>query len=165
MTKLLIIGAKGSLQQAVAANVLAESEAEITLFDQNLNLEDVTNEMREKVVTGEISDEPLLASAMREQDVVFLAVNGNNQAVETIINQMKQAKVERLILVLPREISNEVAINDTVENSGLNYTILRPDWLPLDVASPEEVRHQIAHIATQIVQDPQNYQTESMEIN
>ncbi|MCY9805981.1 NAD(P)H-binding protein [Lentilactobacillus senioris] len=164
MTKLLIIGARKSVPQAVTANVLAESEAEITLFDHSLNVEDVTNEMRERVITGEISDEPLLASAMRDQDVVFMVANDNTQ-VATVMAQMKSAEVERLILVLPKESDDEATINDAVENSGLNYTILRPDWLPLDVASFTEIQHQIAHVATQIVQDPQNYQTESMEIN
>lgn len=200
MTKLLVIGASSPLGQTVVDTILTESEAEITLFDSHLNVEDVTDENREQVVTGDLFDNAQLDGALRGQDVVFMTDNGREvaQKAEAVVAGMKRTGVTRLIMVssmgiydeIPAEINNEGNLSnnpdlapyrkaaDTVENAGLDFTILRPAWFDNGLDTDYEITHKgepaggravsrksIAAIVLKIVEDPQNFQTESIGIN
>lgn len=95
-------------------------------------------------------DREQLDPAVRGQDVVYANLAGDLDAqAARIVESMKAAGVQRLVFITSLGIYNEVpgrfgdwnrrqigpvlgpyrAAADTIEASGLDYTILRPAWL------------------------------------
>lgn len=198
MIKVLIIGASGSLGRVVTETLLSDTEAEITLFARHINVEEDIDEHRERVITGDVFDETQLDSALRGQDIVFVAVSGAiDLMASAIVAGMKRMNVNRLIFVSSMGIYDEIPASvgdgnlsnnpvlapyrraaDTVEDSGLDFTILRPGWFDNAGDTNYQItqkgepfgghnvsRRSIADVVLKIVQDPQNYQTESIGIN
>jgi uncharacterized protein YbjT (DUF2867 family) len=103
-----------------------------------------------RVVEGDVLDREQLDPAVRGQDVVYANLAGElDVQAASIVESMTAAGVQRLIFITSLGIYDEVpgrfgewnrrqigpslgpyrAAADTVEASGLEYTILRPAWL------------------------------------
>ncbi|RHW52054.1 NAD(P)-dependent oxidoreductase [Bombilactobacillus bombi] len=150
MTKVLIIGATGSLGQVTRQYFLENSDDQLTLMARNLTpLQTQINPQREHLVAGDVTNSQQLQAALQGQDVVVAALSGDlPQMAQSLITQMNQMNIRRLIFISSMGIYNEIpaAIGeegnlqhnpllknyrqaaDIIEASSLNYTVIRPGW-------------------------------------
>jgi uncharacterized protein YbjT (DUF2867 family) len=148
MTKVLVLGASGQIARR-AGPMLADKDTELTLMLRDPGkLADPPGHAR--VVQGDVLDREQLDPAVRGQDIVYANLAGDLDAQAAgIVESMTAARVQRLIFITSLGIYDEVpgafgewnrrqigpvlgpyrAAADTVEASGLDYTILRPAWL------------------------------------
>jgi uncharacterized protein YbjT (DUF2867 family) len=148
MTKVLVLGAGGQIARW-AITMLAAENAELTLFLRDASkLTDTPASAQ--VVQGDVLDREQLDAAVRGQDVVYANLAGDLDAqAARIVESMTAEGVQRLVFITSLGIYDEVpgrfgdwnrrqigpvlgpyrAAADTIEASGLDYTILRPAWL------------------------------------
>ncbi|KRO00687.1 NAD(P)H-binding protein [Companilactobacillus kimchiensis] len=148
MKKVLIIGATGSIGNAVRQMFLKRTDAQLTLFSRRANRLKI-DASREEAISGNVTDNEILSSAIKEQDFVFVALSGDMKAfAEHIVKVMDQEQVQRLVFITtmgiyqeipswlgesPEPYSNGILRSfreaaDAIEQSDLNYTIIRPGW-------------------------------------
>nr|WP_305051143.1 NAD(P)H-binding protein [Elizabethkingia bruuniana] len=145
-TKVLILGANGAIAQHVVSFLKDNSNIELTLFARN------TNGLNEdaQIIKGDVLNPADLEEAIKGQDIVYANLSGPmNHFAQAIVKTMDNEAVKRLIFVtslgIYKEIPgkfgewNEAIIGadlvryrqaaDIIENSDLDYTIVRPSWL------------------------------------
>lgn len=141
MKNILILGANGGLAQTVIPVLLENPELILTLVSRNIRrLQTFANE-RVNVVQADVMDLPQLESLMQGQDVVYTNLAGNLEAMaENIVQAMNCTNVKRLIWISSMGIYGETGEDhgailepyrrsaQVVENSRLDYTIIRPAW-------------------------------------
>ena len=141
MKNILILGANGGLAQTVIPVLLENPELILTLVSRNIRrLQTFANE-RVKVVQADVMDLPQLESLMQGQDLVYANLAGNLEAMaENIAQAMNRTNVKRLIWISSMGIYGETGEDhgailepyrrsaQVVENSSLDYTIIRPAW-------------------------------------
>jgi len=148
MTKVLVLGAGGQIARW-AVPMLAGEDVELTLLLRDAGkLADPPGDAR--VVEGDVLDREQLGPAVRGQDVVYANLAGDlDVQAARIAESMTAAGVQRLIFISSLGIYDEVpgafgewnraqagpllglyrTAADTIEASGLDYTVLRPAWL------------------------------------
>lgn len=158
MTKVLVLGAGGQIARW-AVPMLAGGDVELTLLLRDAGkLADPPADAR--VVEGDVMDREQLDPAVRGQDVIYANLAGDlDVQAARIVESMRAAGVQRLIFVSSLGIYDEVpgafgawnraqigpvlgpyrAAADTIEASGLDYTILRPAWL----TNADEVSYEV----------------------
>jgi uncharacterized protein YbjT (DUF2867 family) len=153
MTKVLVLGANGQLARNTIPFLLRNPDVELTLYLRRAHRLENPDPDRVRIVEGDVLDSSTLRSAMRGQDVVYANLAGAMaQQARAIIDAMHAAGVTRLIFVSSMGIYGEVpgeryrpvldSYRDSaavVEESDLEYTILRPGWFVHD----EPVDYQI----------------------
>ena len=139
--------------------MLADEDVELTLLLRDASkLADPPESAR--VVEGDVLDRAQLDPAVRGQDIVCANLAGDLDAqAARIVESMTTADVGRLIFITALGIYDEVpgtfgewnrrqigpllgpyrAAADTIEESGLDYTILRPAWL----TNADEVSYEV----------------------
>jgi uncharacterized protein YbjT (DUF2867 family) len=148
MTKVLVLGAGGQIARW-AVPMLAAQRVELTLLLRDAGqLADPPADAR--IVPGDVLDREQLDPAVRGQEVVYANLAGDlDVQAARIVESMRAAGVHRLIFISALGIYDEVPgafgqwnraqagpllgpyrmAADTIEASGLDYTILRPAWL------------------------------------
>lgn len=152
MTKILILAAAGQISRILNRNLLKETNYSIALYARDAHRRiNVTDKSREEIISGDFSDEKLLTEAISGVDVVYMNELGNTDAVKLVVKLMKAANVKRFIgasiLGIYDEVGgafgkwNHMMIGEipenkahresaaVIENSGLDYTLLRLSWL------------------------------------
>jgi uncharacterized protein YbjT (DUF2867 family) len=146
MTKVLILGANGQLARNTTRVFLANSEVVLTLYLRRASRLSNPASERVAIVEGDVLDQATLRNAMRGQDVVYANLAGDMaRQARAIIEAMHEAGLKRLIFVSSMGIYGEVPgekyrnILDpyrdsaaVIEQSDLDYTILRPGWFTRD---------------------------------
>jgi uncharacterized protein YbjT (DUF2867 family) len=141
--KILILGAGGQIARVATDLFLKTTDAHLTLYLRMAHRLKRMNTDRVRVVEGDVLDLPILSEAMVGQDVVYVNLDGRlEQMAKNIVAAMKENGVRRVIFVSSMGIYDEVpgqqyqSILDpyrdgaaVIENSGLDYTIIRPAWL------------------------------------
>ena len=157
-TNVLVLGAGGQIARW-AVEMLADENVEQTLLLRDASkLADAPGSAR--VVEGDVLDREQLDPAVRGQDIVYGNLAGDLDAqAARIVESMTTADVGRLIFITALGIYDEVpgtfgewnrrqigpllgpyrAAADTIEESGLDYTILRPAWL----TNADEVSYEV----------------------
>ena len=146
--KILIIGATGSIGSKLRKTLLEKTDYELTLFSTRAGSLKI-DKNREKTIAGNVFDKAQLKEAVENQDVVFVALSGNlEKMAENIVEVMKNTGVKRIIFISSMGIYNELTNSkgaigdlpnnsilmpyrkaaDVIENSGLEYTVIRPGW-------------------------------------
>lgn len=148
--KVLILGATGLFGSALTAQMMKNSNAELTLFSRHAS-DKYTESDKVTVMNGDAALEDDLRKAVKSQDVVYCAVSGNKlpTVAANLVRVMTEEKVQRLLFMgavgiyneipdeidgddnlknEPAQIPNREAV-DIIEASKLNYTILRPGYL------------------------------------
>ncbi len=151
MTKVLILGAAGQIARLAEQQFLANTDVELTLYLRKAQrVADLKSE-RVTVIDGDTTDQAKLTQAMNGQDVVYANLAGQNIKLQaaTVVDAMHAAHVKRLIWISTLGIYNEVPgkfgewnnatlgsyltryydAAEVLENSDLDYTIIRPAWL------------------------------------
>ncbi|GLB47964.1 NAD(P)H-binding protein [Neptunitalea lumnitzerae] len=186
MKKVLVIGASGSLAKVVTEELMADRQIALTLFLRNKNrLNTMGNAL---VVTGNALNYSDVSNAMDGQDVVYVNLAGDLVAMtQIIVKAMKANGVKRIIFISSIGIYGSPLKSvlrpyregaDVIENSGLDYTVLRPAWFTNDLEVDYEItkkgtpekgsvisRKSIAHFIHQLIQNPDTHIGESLGIN
>ena len=196
MTNILIIGATGSLGQSLRRE-LSTTNHKITLFSRSAGrLSDLR--VNETAMAGSVTNPIDLESILAEQEIVFATLFGNlTKMAEDLTVAMEETKVKRLIFISSMGIYNEIPSSvdasgnlknnpmlkdyrnaaDVVEQSSLDYTIIRPGWFdngPDDYKITHKgepfrgyavSRGAISKLVHQIIENPQLYSNESIGIS
>ena len=141
-----------------------------------------------KVIEGDVIDYTVLKDAIEGQDIVYVNLAGNLETMaENIVKAMKETGVQRVIAISSIGIYDSPLrsvlipyrrLADVIEESGLDYTILRPDWFTssneIDYAltrkgEPESgtaiSRKSIAAFVSKIVVNPELHLNENLGIS
>jgi uncharacterized protein YbjT (DUF2867 family) len=140
----LILGANGQIAQIATELFLKNTDARLTLYLRNARrLRLSGHRERVRVVEGDVLDLKTLERAMAGQDVVYANLAGQmEQQARNIVKAMVAAGIKRLIFISSMGIYEEIpgeryrSVLDpyrdsvrVIEDSGLDYTIIRPAWL------------------------------------
>lgn len=137
MKKVIVIGASGSLAKYVIDTLQNVPGVDLTLLARNKKR--IENETANcKVVEADVMDYPKLKSAISGQDIVYVNLAGNLEAMsKNIVKAMQETGVKRIIAIssigiyqtpLKPVLVPYRKLADVIEASGLDYTILRPEW-------------------------------------
>ncbi|CAJ1177953.1 oxidoreductase [Companilactobacillus paralimentarius DSM 13238 = JCM 10415] len=147
MKKVLIIGATGTIGGAVRQTLLNDTDNQLTLFARSASRLNTSD--RETVLAGDVTKDSDLDKAIAGQDAVFVALSGNlGQFAKKIVAAMDRNNVSRLLFITSMGIYDEIPASvgasgnlssnsmlrsyreaaDVVEDSDLNYTVIRPGW-------------------------------------
>jgi uncharacterized protein YbjT (DUF2867 family) len=188
MKKVIIIGATGSLAGMVIATLQKLNDLELTLFLRNKGKLSASLAKNNTVVEGDVMDYPVLKNAIQGKDIVYINLAGNLEAMaKNIVKAMQETGVQRVIAVSSIGIYDTPLrsvlipyrrLADLIEDSGLDYTILRPDWFTdaneVDYeltrkGEPEKgqaiSRKSIAAFIATIIEKPGLYQKENLGIS
>lgn len=137
MKKVLILGASGSLARYVIDELASQSDVQLTLFLRNKNRLKSKPE-NATIIVGDVMDYERLKYAVEGQDIVYINLAGDLESMAYyIMRAMKETNTIRLIAIssigiystpLTSPLKPYRALADIIESSGLDYTILRPDW-------------------------------------
>ncbi|MBN7276646.1 NAD(P)H-binding protein [Lactobacillus acetotolerans] len=151
MVKVVVLGAHGKVAQITEKFLLADKDVETLLFLRNADrMADKKDQA--KIFEGDATDEAQLEKAIKGQDVVYANLGGAKDIdleAEAVVEAMHNDKVKRLIWISTLGIYDEVPgkfgewnksqlgdyITDyakaakRIEDSGLDYTIIRPTWM------------------------------------
>lgn len=196
MKKVIIIGATGSLAQYVIEtlkeldNIALRSSDNIaiTLFVRNKNR--LSKNIAEgcTIIEGDAMKYSDVKGAVSGQDIVYLNLEGDLEAMAiNIVKAMQETGVKRIIAIssigiyktpLKPVLVPYRKLADVVEGSGLDYTILRPEWFTdgdeVDYAitqkgSPETgsaiSRKSIAAFVATIIQNPELHKNENLGVS
>jgi uncharacterized protein YbjT (DUF2867 family) len=148
-TKVLVLGAGGAIAQHVINFLKDKKNIELTLFARN------TNGFSElypnvKIIQGDVLNKLDLDNAIKGQDIVYANLSGQiDKMAGEIVKSMENIGIKRLIFISALGIYNEIPgkfgqwnermigsdlvryrhAADVIENSSLDYTIIRPSWL------------------------------------
>lgn len=186
MKKVLIIGATGSLAAVVKEQLKKQSDLQLTLFAKSISrLENAGNI---QAIQGDAMNYNDVKNAIEGQDIVYVNLSGNLEAMaKNIVKAMQETGVKRIIAIssigiyetpLKPVLVPYRKLADVIESSGLDYTILRPDWFTngneIDYAitkkgEPETgtaiSRKSIAAFIASVVENPELHKKENIGIS
>ena len=188
MKKVLIIGASGSLALYVIDALQALDNMALTLFVRNRNRLPNTVAAGCKIIEGDAMHYADVKNAVAGQQIVYMNLAGNLEAMtKNIVQAMHAEAVKRIIAISSIGIFDNPLkavlvpyrkLADLIEESGLDYTILRPDWFThgneIDYAitqkgEPETgsaiSRKSIAAFIATIIDNPDLHQNENLGIS
>ena len=188
MNKVVIIGATGSLAQYVIESIKELQHIELSLFVRNKSRLSKSATEGCVVIEGDATNFNDVKNAITGQDIVYVNLAGNLEVMaKNIVKAMKEAGVRRIVAISSIGIYENPLrsvlipyrkLADIIEASGLDYTILRPDWFTntneIDYAithkgQPESgtavSRKSIAAFVASIVVNPGLYKNENLGIS
>jgi uncharacterized protein YbjT (DUF2867 family) len=149
MKKVIIIGASGSLAGHVIEALQKQKDVQLTLFLRNKNRLNNGELSNATIVEGDVMDYPKWKDAINGQDIVYVNLAGNLEAMgKNIVKAMQETGVKRIIAIssigiyqtpLKSVLVPYRKLADVIEASRLDYTILRPDWF----TNADEVKYEI----------------------
>lgn len=186
MKKVLIIGATGSLARVVIETLKHKEDVALTLFARNKNR--ISNPANFKIIEGDAMRYDDVKNAVIGQDIVYVNLAGNLGAMaKNIVNAMQESNIKRIIAISSIGIYDKPLkpilepyrkLADIIEASGLEYTILRPDWFTnaneIDYVTtikgqPETgsaiSRKSIADFISKLIENPELHENENLGIS
>ncbi len=150
MKRILVLGATGLFGKALVNKLLENDKCEIVAFSRH-SKEIYADSKRLTAINGDATKAEDLIAPMNGIDVVYCAVSGESlpTVAKTLVKVMPLCKVSRLLFMgavgiyneIPTELDDEDNVRNNpeqipnleaveiIENSDLNYTILRPGYL------------------------------------
>lgn len=151
MSKVLIIGAGGSLAQYVIEALKELENVSLTLFARNKSKLSKTKLENCSLIVGDAMNYNDVKNAITGQDIVYINLTGNLETMtKNIVKAMQETGAKRVIAIsslgiyetpLKSVLVPYRRLADVIENSGLDYTILRPDWF----TNANEIDYAITH--------------------
>ncbi|WP_034171671.1 SDR family oxidoreductase [Acinetobacter sp. YZS-X1-1] len=151
MKKVIVIGASGHTSQQIIPRLLEQADVQLTLFSRNIKELKALEDSHVRLIEGNANNLKSLTDAIQDQDIVISTMGDMDLDVKTenIVQVMQELQVQRLIAISAGGIYDELpeAFNDwdkhmvgytrpinlrtaeVIEQSSLQYTILRPVWL------------------------------------
>lgn len=202
MAKVLILGANGKIARLAEHIFVDTTDTDLRLYLRNAGrLKDFADSHTlVESVEGDATDVQNLAESMKDVDLIYANLAGNNIESEAraVVEAMHAEKKTRLVWIstlgiydevpgkfgewnnkiLGDYITNYAAAAKVIEDSDLDYTIIRPAWLTDKPEVDYEVtkkgesfkgtevsRRSIAQIVVDIAQDPDKFKRESIGVN
>lgn len=148
--KVIVLGASGSLAKFVIDDLQNNKNVHLTLLARDKSR--IKNDTTDcTIVEVDVFDYPKLKNAVSGQDIVYVNLAGDLEGMaKNIVKAMQETGVKRVIAISSIGIYNEPikpvlkpyrALADIIEASGLEYTILRPNWFTYD----DEIDYHITH--------------------
>ncbi|EKS18253.1 hypothetical protein HMPREF9318_01752 [Streptococcus urinalis FB127-CNA-2] len=191
MTKITIIGATGSLGKASTKALLEQTDADLVLFSRTAN--QLTENKRTTRIAASVLNQEALETALDGADMAFVALSGDLPTyITAVIKAMIFVGTKRIIFISSYGIYGELPGQngrvssllrpyrqavDILEESDLDYTILRPGWfdnsddLSYHLIPKGEViegnqisRQAIAALVTEIAKNSQLYCNQNLGI-
>jgi uncharacterized protein YbjT (DUF2867 family) len=188
MKNVIILGASGNIAKHVIDIFVKKDDINLTLFLRNKNR--LHNKYSSKVhlIEGDVLNYIQLKDAIKGQDIVYVNLAGNLEAMaKNIVKAMEETGVKRIIAIssvgiyetpLRSVLEPYRKLADVIEVSNLDYTILRPTWF----TDADEVDYEItrkgepekgslisqkslATFITKIIKSPEKYSRENLGIN
>ncbi|TSO26316.1 NAD(P)H-binding protein [Lactobacillus sp. LL6] len=151
MIKVIVLGAHGQVAQLTEKMLFTDKDIETTLFLRNASRLSQDKD-KATIIEGDATNEHELEEAIKGQDVVYANLGGTNTIVKqakAVVEAMNKDKVKRLIWISTLGIYDEVAgkfgdwnkqtlgnyiteyakAAKIIEDSDLDYTIIRPSWM------------------------------------
>lgn len=186
MKKVLVIGATGSLASFVIEELNKQNDVQLTLFARNSKR--IPNVENANILQGDAMYYDHVKNAIEGQDIVYVNLAGNLDVMsKNIVKAMQETGVKRVIAISSVGIYETPMkpvlipyrkLADVIEASGLDYTILRPEWFTnaneVDYAitkkgTPETgsaiSRKSIAAFVATLVQNPELHKKENVGIS
>jgi uncharacterized protein YbjT (DUF2867 family) len=153
MTNVLVLGANGQLARNTTRFFLDTTDVALTLYLRRASRLKNPDPQRVRIIEGDVLDLQRLTLSMQGQDVVYANLAGSMaQQADVIVRAMQVSGVRRLIFISSMGIYGEVPgekyrsilnpYRDSaalIEDSGLDYTILRPGWF----THADEIHYQL----------------------
>lgn len=188
MTKTIIIGATGGLAQNVIEAARKTAGLELTLFARTPSKLPARISEGTTVVQGDAMNIDDLRKAIAGQNMVYVNLSGDlDKMSRNIIAAMKETGVRRIVAISSIGIYEEPLqpvlkpyrkLADNIEASGLDYTIIRPNWFtsgseidyhitrkPEPETGGAVSRKSIADFVTQIFANPELHKNENVGIS
>ena len=201
MANVLILGANGQIAKLVEKQLLDETDHQLTLFLRQANRITVADPKRETVIEGDATNRQAIIKALDGIDIVYANLSGKNieDQAKAVVGAIDRTNVQRLIWISTLGIYDEVpgafgkwnhqqldggylepytAAAKVVENSDLDYTIIRPAWLSnKDIVSYETTekgepfkgtevsRKSIADLVVKLITHPSQAIRHSLGVN
>lgn len=202
MQKVLILGANGDIATLVARNLADNPRLQLTLLARRPEriASDLRTHGQVRIIQADVTDHDALLAAVKGQDLVYANLYGANlgEQGQSVARAMKEAGVQRIVWISANGIYGEIpgkysdwnammlgstldayaAGAKAIEDSDLDYTIVRPAWFSdKDVVSYEltqkgeafkgtEVsRKSVAAYVTSLIVDPSQAIRTSIGIN
>lgn len=202
MTKVLVLGANGKIARLAEHIFVDTTDTQLRLYLRNAGrLKDFADyHTLVEAVEGDATDTDTLIEAMKDVDLVYANLAGGNieDEAKAVVEAMHAEKKTRLVWIstlgiydevpgkfgewnnktLGSYITNYAAAAKVIEDSDLDYTIIRPAWLTdkpevdyevtqkgEDFKGTEVSRRSIAQIVVDISQDPDKFKRESIGVN
>lgn len=188
MRKVLIMGATGSLAEYVIEAVKKLDDIMLTLFVRDKNKLSKSAAAGCIVIKGDAMVYSQVKKAITGQDIVYVNLAGDLEAMANkIINAMIITGIKRIIAISSIGIYEQPLkpalipyrkLADVIEDSELEYTILRPGWFTnadevdyvitykgeLEIGTAIS-RKSIASFIASIINDPQLYKNKNVGIS
>lgn len=200
MKNILILGANGGTARQIIPRLLEQNDVKLTLFLRRAARVQGFKSDQVDVFEGDASNLDDLRAAIQGQDVVVSTMGGMDLGEKTaaVVKVMQELGVRRIIAISAGGIYGELPepfntwdldmvgytrpINlktaEVLENSSLDYTVLRPVWLT-DHSSrefqlikkgetykgTETSRASIAQFVSDVVKNPALYVNENLGIS
>ncbi|WP_265455253.1 NAD(P)H-binding protein [Enterococcus sp. HY326] len=149
--KVLILGAAGQIGRMVTKDLLEQTNAELVLYGRNVTqrlAQEATN--RCQLVDGTFEEVDKIASLLSDVDAMYLNYATGDQIIAPLVKVLEPADLKKVIFANVPDLYQEVEgpftewyrkntgimwqssyrkAADIIENSSLNYIILRITWL------------------------------------
>jgi uncharacterized protein YbjT (DUF2867 family) len=188
MKNVIIIGATGSLAQYVIEALKQLDNLSLTLFVRSKNRLSKSIAEDSTIIEGDAMKYSDVKNAIEGQDIIYVNLAGNLEAMASnIVKVMQETGVKRIVAIssigiyetpLRSVLVPYRKLADVIESSGLDYTILRPDWFTnaneVDYAlthkgEPETgkaiSRKSIAAFISTLIENPELYKKENLGIS
>lgn len=149
--KIIVLGATGSLAASVIEASKMLENTELTLFVRDKRRLPDSFADGCKVVVGDLLRYDDVRNAVAGQDLVYVNLVGDLETMgNNIIKAMKETGVKRIVAIssigifetpLRPVLKPYRKLADIIEASGLDYTILRPEWF----TNADEVDYALTH--------------------
>ena len=200
MKNVVLIGANGSTAKEIIPRLLEQEDVQLSLFMRFANRRQNIQSNRAHVLGGDATCLADLMQAIRGHETVISTLGGMDLADKTanIVKAMKEVGAHRLIVISAGGIYDELPkafdawdkcmvgqyrpVNlrtaEIAEQSGLNYTVLRPVWLTDELTEEfqltrkgeayrgtETSRASLGRFVADLVKDPQLHFNENLGIS
>lgn len=188
MKKVLIIGASGSLAQYVIEALKGLDNVTLSLFVRSKNRLSKSIAEGNTIIEGDAMNYNDVKNAVDSQDIVYVNLAGNLEAMATnIVKAMQEKGIKRIIAIssigiyktpLKPVLIPYRKLADVIESSGLEYTILRPDWFTNENVISYSITHKgepetgiaisrksIAAFISTLIENPQLHKNENLGIS
>lgn len=150
MKKVLVLGATGTFGSKLTKKLLDETDYKLTLLSRH-SKQIYNDNDRITALNKDATNYNDIREALFEQDVVYCAISGEKLPIvaQNLVKAMPEEGVNRIIFMgavgiyneIPEEMDGKDNVDnnldqvpnrkavDFIENSDLNYTIIRPGYL------------------------------------
>jgi uncharacterized protein YbjT (DUF2867 family) len=188
MKNVIILGASGNIAKHVTDILSSNKDVSLTLFLRNSRRLKGINITQCRIIEGDVLNYTQLKKAVHGQDIVYVNLAGDLEAMaNNIVKAMQETGVKRIIAISSIGIYETPVrsvlkpyrkLADIIETSGLDFTILRPTWF----SSTDEVDYELtkkgdpekgsvisqkslASFITKIIESPEKYVGENLGIS